>query len=191
MRLPIEHVVDRRVRREEALRRGQGLEDLHLAVASSDRETRIFGAVVFAQATRSITIFHAEPVQCSVLGFQTIGDEALGVDALIAKQALQQLQRCGSVTMLPDTRSSTSPSSSTARHTSTRSPPMLQTISSSCQRGKGGALQRLSLAAICGPDLIVQHRFHASGGCRLRPGRLAEFSSRQVKVHRRSVACRT
>ena len=57
MTLQIEGVVDRSVRGEEALSEGDGFEPLHLALSSPDREERVFGAVVFAQATRSMTIF--------------------------------------------------------------------------------------------------------------------------------------
>lgn len=48
---------------EEALRRGQGLEALHLPLASSDRKMRVFGAVVFAQPTRPMTILQAKHAQ--------------------------------------------------------------------------------------------------------------------------------
>lgn len=100
MTLQIEGVVDRSVRGEEALSEGDGFEPLHLALSSPDREERVFGAVVFAQATRPMTIFHAEHVQCRAAGLQAIGDEALWAAALVAKQALQQFQRCGGITTL-------------------------------------------------------------------------------------------
>ncbi len=59
---------------------------------------RVFGAVVFAQATWLMTIFQAKHVQCRAVGFQTIGDEAIWLDALVPEQALQQFQRCAGCT---------------------------------------------------------------------------------------------
>ena len=59
---------------------------------------RVFGSVVFAQPTRSMTLFQTKHAQGRAVGFQTIGDEALWVDALVAKQALQQFQRCAGCT---------------------------------------------------------------------------------------------
>jgi hypothetical protein len=61
---------------------------------------RVFGAVVFAQPTRPMTILQAKHAQSGAVGFQTIGDEALGFDALVAKQAFQQFQCCGGVATL-------------------------------------------------------------------------------------------
>ena len=61
---------------------------------------RIFGSVVFAQPTRPMTILQAKHAQCRAVRRQAIGDEALWVDALVAKQALQQFQRCAGVATL-------------------------------------------------------------------------------------------
>jgi len=66
--LKVERVVDRSVGGEEALRRGDGLEAPHLPLSSPGRQMRVFGAVVFAQATRSMTIFQAKHVQCRAAG---------------------------------------------------------------------------------------------------------------------------
>jgi hypothetical protein len=49
MALKVEGVVDGSMNTEEALRRGGGLETLHLALSSSDRLMRVLGAVVGRQ----------------------------------------------------------------------------------------------------------------------------------------------
>lgn len=95
--LEIERLVDRGVRGDEALHIGRGLEALHLPLAPSDLQMRVFSTFVFVQATSPMTICQARHAQRRAIRRQAIGDEALGVDALVAKQALQQFQRCASV----------------------------------------------------------------------------------------------
>jgi len=95
--LEIERLVDRSVRGDEALRIGRGLEALHLPLAPSDLQMRVFSTFVFVQATSPMTICQARHAQRRAVRRPAIGHEALCVDALVAKQALQKFQRCASV----------------------------------------------------------------------------------------------
>jgi len=60
MPLHVERVVDGGVRLEKTLSRSPALEALHLSLASSDREVRVFGAVVVAQPAWMVAIDQSE-----------------------------------------------------------------------------------------------------------------------------------
>jgi hypothetical protein len=60
MTLKIERVIDRGVSDEEALSGGHGPEPEHLSLSTPDGQMRVFGAVVFAKPTGSMTIFEIE-----------------------------------------------------------------------------------------------------------------------------------
>lgn len=101
MATEIDSVADHSVRCEEALRRGRGPEALHLPRASSDRQIRVFAAVVVAKLARSMTFFQARRPQGRAAGFLAIGDQALRIGALVAEQAFQQVEgRAGVAALL-------------------------------------------------------------------------------------------
>ena len=56
MTLQIEGVVDCGVGGDEVLSLTLGLETLHLALASSDRNMRVFNPVVLAQSARTVSV---------------------------------------------------------------------------------------------------------------------------------------
>ena len=98
--LGVEAVVDGGVGSEEALGGPLGFEALLLALASSDREVRTLDAIVVAQSSRSMDRFEAELLHRGTVGFQPVGDDRLGPDALVAEQLAHKPQRRFSVAVL-------------------------------------------------------------------------------------------
>ena len=83
MPLDVERVVDRRVRLEKSLRRCSTLEPLHLALASSNAEVRVLGAVVFAQPTRPMSIAETQALKRSSIGAKSVCHNDFKLDVLI------------------------------------------------------------------------------------------------------------
>ena len=78
MALDIEGIVDRGVGGDEALSLALGLETLHFALSSSDRQVRVFNPFVVAQSPRQVLMLAAKNLQSRPVGCKAIGDDLLG-----------------------------------------------------------------------------------------------------------------
>lgn len=86
MALRCEGVMDSGDRREEAPRRGLGLEALHLPLTPPDHQVAAFDPVVVAETARPVDGLEAELSQSSAVGSQAVGRDRCGRKALISQQ---------------------------------------------------------------------------------------------------------
>ncbi|MEZ5938664.1 MAG: hypothetical protein R3C52_10670 [Hyphomonadaceae bacterium] len=118
---------------------------------------RVLCAIVLAQSTRSMDVAEIKRFERSTAGRQPVSDHRFGLTLVRSKRCKRRSAALVS-RRFGTTRSSTSPSSSTARQMYTRSPPIVETISSKCQRGDAGNFRLLSLRAMIEPNLAVQQQ---------------------------------
>lgn len=90
MPLYVEGIVDCGVRLQESLSGSPTLEALHLSLASSNDEMRIFSAIVVAQSPAMVTVTETELMKRGTVGTKSIGDDPLRFDVLILQQPSQQ-----------------------------------------------------------------------------------------------------
>ena len=93
MGLEIEDVVDGGMGGEESLSGSSGLEFLLLSLPSPDRQMRIFRPIVLPHPARLVALCQAQIPGRGAVRSKLVGDDRLGMDAVVPKQFPQQLQR--------------------------------------------------------------------------------------------------
>lgn len=140
------------------MRRGRGPEAHYLLLASLDRQMHVFGAVVVAKPTGSMTSLQARHPQGRAAGFQTIGDEALRIGALVAEQALQKVEaHSGVAALLHDEVENLAFIVDGAPQSDALTTDGAEHLVEPPARG-GRRFATLKLLAICSPNMIVQKR---------------------------------
>ncbi len=89
MPLNVEDILDGGIRRQKSLRGRSRFEAEHFSFAPSDRQMRVFGAIVLTEFALPLTIFESDFAQSSSVGFESIDDDALGLDTLVSQQSLR------------------------------------------------------------------------------------------------------
>ena len=157
MALEVEGVVGGGVHRDEALGGSRRLEPLHLALSSAERLVGDLGPVVLVNPLFMVGA-QADLLEGSPVRAQLVGRHPGRSEAVLSEQLTDELPAAALFRRLWIRTSSTSPSSSTARHRYIRLPLIRTTISSRCQRELGLHRSCRKFRAITGPNLPTQRR---------------------------------